>query len=92
MSQIIKQSKSDHKGKAIASFVLGMISIMLLILKLMIYYRAEGYIFYLIAFLTAIFGLILGMMSLESTKRNFAIVGIVLCLIGLLVPLYSYFI
>lgn len=33
-------------------------------------------------------GLILGIMGLKSTKRNFAIVGIILCIIGLLPVLF----
>ena len=41
--------------------------------------------------LLGIIGLILGIFGLKSAKRNFAIAGIILCSIGLLVPLYYFF-
>jgi len=43
------------------------------------------------ALLSGIAGLILGIFGLKSPKNNFAIVGIILCLIGLIVPLYYFF-
>lgn len=45
---------------------------------------------FFIALISAILGLIFGIMGLKSTKRNFAIAGIVLSIIGLLVPLYYF--
>ena len=103
-NQNIQQSKTDHKGKAIVSLVLGVISITpFIILKLMIYLGGKGiiaisgelsvygagYVFYLIAPAVGLVGLILGILGLKSTKKNFAIAGIVLCVIALLVLLIS---
>jgi hypothetical protein len=40
--------------------------------------------------LFAFLGLIFGILGLKSTKKKFAIAGIILCLIGLIVPLYYF--
>lgn len=95
--------RSDPKDKAVVSLILGIISgtfviIPVIIVELlsrlgmlpMITIPQGRFIFYLAAPLIAIVGLILGILSLESTKRNFAIVGIVLCIIGLVVPILYF--
>lgn len=46
-----------------------------------------AYPFYGMSILTAIIGIILGIVGLKSTKRKFAITGIVLCVSGLLLSL-----
>ena len=49
----------------------------------------------LLSFATGVLGLIglvLGIMGVKSTKRNFAIAGIILCTIGLLILLAGYYI
>jgi len=101
MNQTIQQSKFDPKGKAITALILGIISgfpiITFVLLVEFLHFIPPmtpmpilNVIFFPILPLIAIVGLIFGILSLKSTKRNFAIVGIVLCLIGLLVPLYYF--
>jgi hypothetical protein len=45
---------------------------------------------FFISLFVAILGLIFGILGLKSTKKKFAIAGIILCLIGLIVPLYYF--
>jgi len=45
---------------------------------------------YLFIPLIGIAGIILGILGLKSTKKKFAIAGIILCLIGLIVSLYYF--
>jgi hypothetical protein len=49
-----------------------------------------AFLIYLFIPLIGIIGIIFGILGLKSTKKKFAIVGIVLCLIGLIVPLYYF--
>jgi len=98
INQVKRQSKINSKGKAITSLVLGIISMgPFIIAKLLIIIAPIPQLgpivstfFFQIGPLIAIIGLVLGIMGLKSTKRNFAIAGIILCLIGLLVPLYYF--
>lgn len=97
MNQITQQPKFDPKRKAIASLIFGIISIspnifLPLLADIIPFAIAPllGFYLFLIIFLFAIIGLVFGILGLKSTKRNFAIAGIVLCLIGLLVPLYYF--
>jgi len=46
----------------------------------------------IISFGSGIIGLILGIMGLKSTKKNFATAGIILCLIGLIIPIVYFLI
>ena len=48
------------------------------------------FILFFISIFSAITGIILGVQGLKSTKRKFAIAGIIFCLIGLLIPLYYF--
>lgn len=96
-NQTLQQSKSDSEGKAIISLILGVISIspnifLPLLADIIPFAIAPmiGFYLFLIISLIALIGLISGILGLKSTKRNFAIAGIVLCLIGLLVPLYYF--
>jgi len=104
-NQINQQSNPDPKRKAIASLVLGIISVGLLLLLYGIIgatiilgiMEMSGMGVFLMsllfgALLSALVGLILGILSLKSTKRNFAIAGIILSAIGLLVLLYYFLI
>jgi len=45
-----------------------------------------AFLIYLFIPLIGIMGIIFGILGLKSTKKKFAIAGIVLCLIGLIVP------
>lgn len=97
-NQTIQPAKSNSKGKAIISLVLGIISISpLIIAKVLIIVvpipqlgPIVNTLFFQIGPLFAIIGLMLGIMGFKSSKRNFAIAGIMLCVIGLLVPLYYF--
>ena len=102
----LDQPKPDPKAKAIASFILGIISLVPLLvllpfilriipsyyfqsdealypqLRLVLLLAGDGVL--TIGPITGLIGLILGVMGLKSTKRNFAIAGIALSIIALL--------
>lgn len=71
----VPQTK-DRSGLAIASLVLGCISILTWIIPLL------GYP-------TTIVGLILGILGLKSSKKGMAVAGIILCAIFLVVTLLN---
>jgi hypothetical protein len=92
-----QSKKEDQKGKAIASLILGILSILPLIGRFFVIYwiktiPAGELLTHLLvrAPLLASLGLIFGVLGLKSTKKKFAIAGIILCLIGLIVPLYYF--
>lgn len=96
-NQITQSPKSNSKGKAVASLVLGVISMTLGLMPEVFLFlgmnpMAPSPILNIVFLLpiVALFGVILGILGLKSTKRNFAIVGIVLCIIGLLVPIIFF--
>jgi len=101
-NQIGQKLNPVLEGKAIVSLILGIISgisILAIILLIELLTRLERlpmsmplaeFIFYGIAPFIGIIGIVFGISGLKSTKRKFAIVGIILCLIGLLVPLYYF--
>lgn len=103
-NQNIYQSKFNSKRKifAVASLLLGIISgifiiIPIILVELLSYLEKlpmaiplAEFVFFQITPLITIIGLILGIMGAKSTKRKFAIAGIILCVIGLLVPLYYF--
>jgi len=86
-----QQSKPDPKGKAIASLIFGVISIIGLYLMYSIvpmrfivsFRNPESFIFPVIAIILPLIGLVLGIRGLKSTKRVFALAGIVLSVISL---------
>ncbi len=97
MNQNIQQAKSDQKGKAITSLMVGIITGILIVIRIVLPSLALApgpsvlalfaiIITWLIPFFSLI-GLILGITGLKSTKRNFAIIGILLSVVGLLAPL-----
>ena len=96
-NSINQQSEPDSKRKAIFSLILGLISLILGLFPLLFLFlgmnpMAPSRILNIVFLLpiTILVGLIFGIMGLKSTKRNFAIIGIVLSVIGLLVPLYYF--
>ena len=100
MSNQIKQS-SNHNStwKAFTSLILGILSGILIITpftillpfgELMELGPVIAFVEFKIVPLLALIGLIFGILGLKSPKNNFAIVGIILCLIGLIVPLYYF--
>ncbi len=88
-NQVHQQLKFDPKGKAIASLLLGSIGVVLPFLFLIMSWTTYSYpilwapIFSPVELVIIIIGLILGNMGLKSTKRNFALLGIIMCLVGL---------
>jgi len=105
-NQMTQPTKTDPKGKAVASLILGIIGsipTILLVLGIiapyiiMALYTMPLLIILLgwlrkISFILLLLGLFLGISGLQSTKRNFAIAGITLCIIGLLVPIIYFLI
>ncbi len=92
-NQTTQQSTLNAKGKATASLILGIVSVILLIsIRLIPMALASfgSFVVGIILPLIAIIGLILGVLGLKSTKRNFAIAGVVLCAIGLSYPIYRF--
>ena len=89
-------SKPDPKGKAIASFVLGIISVGILVLLVrFISLNKASYDIIILGLslllaVSGIIGLISGIKGLKSTKGIFAIIGIILCIVGLLVCLWVF--
>jgi len=91
--QINQHSKLDPKEKAIVSLVLGIVSVILLMsirLIPMALASLGSFVVGVLLPLISIAGLILGVIGLKSTKKNFAITGIVLCLISLSYPIYRF--
>jgi hypothetical protein len=89
--------KFNPQGEAITSLILGIVSTLPLIGRIFVIYwikaiPAGELLAHLLTRtpLIAFLGLILGILGLKSTKKKFAIAGIVLCLIGLIVPLYYF--
>jgi hypothetical protein len=91
--------------KAVISLILGIVSEGLLISIILItqivspittlgllemFGGLVAFLIYLFIPLIGIMGIIFGILGLKSTKKKFAIAGIVLCLIGLIVPLYYF--
>jgi hypothetical protein len=96
--QTDQYSKFDSKGKAVTSLILGIISIIpgMIVyfapgLQMVNFWRIIGIILWIILPFVALIGVILGIMALKSTKRNVAIAGIVLCGIGLIMPIIYIF-
>lgn len=100
-NQINQPARSDSKRKAVASLVLGVISVGLLLLLYGIIgatiilgiMEMSGMGVFLMsllfsALLSALVGVILGILGLKSTKRNFAIAGIILSVISLSFSVY----
>lgn len=93
-----QQPKPDPKGKAIASFWLGIITVILSLgfsLDFMLDFLSTGYLrasmFYVLpALIIGITGLILGRRGLKSSKRATARNGIILCIIGLIYVIISF--
>lgn len=84
-NQTNQQSKSDPKGKAIASVILGVISIVFItIIYIFPTGVSIGRRIYGI-FLIALIGLVCGIEGLRSTRKGLAIFGIMICIISLII-------
>lgn len=101
MKNQIQQPKLDLKGNAIMSLALGTISFFpyIIILFLAFYWISPmgpniptymSFIFFSFFPLISILGLILGIKGLQSSKKFFAILGIILCSISLLLRLILF--
>lgn len=90
---IVQQSAPNAKIKATTSLILGIVSMILLISIRFIPMALASFGSFVVGIaipLISIIGLILGVLGLKSTKRNFAIVGIILCAISLSYPIYRF--
>jgi len=92
--KINHQIKHNQRGKAIGSLILGIINVTIgilpgLFLLLGMNPMAPSPILNIVFLLPllAFIGFFLGIKGLKSTKRNCAIVGIILCGISVLLPL-----
>ncbi len=96
--------KSYPKGKSVVSLVLGIVSMItgIGIIYIPIFnsgpsifidyiYKYGLNIFLLFNLLISITGIIFGKISLKSTQKRLSIIGIVLCIIGLLGAVFFYF-
>lgn len=92
----------DLKGKAVASFIIGIIGISPQILTWLFdgidfFFEIPSIIWYLLfylgraSFLFGIVAIILGVMGIKSSKRNYSIAGIILGFIALLSPIMSVY-
>lgn len=101
INKMTQQFKPNHARKSIISLIFGVIGIStMIIVQLMrdflykfIPFSIAPLIGFILWFATSVvmaLGLILGIVGLKSTKRSFAIVGIIVCLIGLLAPLIYF--
>lgn len=77
---------SDRKGLATASLVLGIVGIVAMFINISIGSSSVHFISSLgiISIPALIIGLILGVFGIKSSKKKFAIAGIVLCVVGLI--------
>jgi cation transport ATPase len=105
--QSAQKSESNPKEKAIASLILGIISVILAMLIfvggvveiILLRYPSyawwtwisgiatiiiQGGFFFLMELIIIIAGLISGVLGLKSTRKNFAMKGIILCVISLI--------
>jgi hypothetical protein len=98
-NQVDFQFKFNQKAKALISLILGIVSsipviysVIINLFNIPISMEESASIGFILSKepLLAVIGLILGILGLKSTKKKFAIAGIVLCLIGLIVPLYYF--
>lgn len=91
-NQIITQSKSDRKLKAIISLILGFISLASGKKVIYIYatYEWAGGWILLLYFIIPLLGIILGKIGLNSTKKGLAVLGIILSAAGLLGTIFLY--
>ena len=74
---IVTPQSPDRQGPAIASFVLGVLNLLTWCIPV-------------IGFFMAVAGIITGIFGIKSTKRGFAIAGIVLSTIGMILSLIAF--
>ncbi len=79
-NQVTKESKSNHKNKAITSLILGILSTIPIIILFSRSFLPTK-LFFLSLF--SIVGIVFGVKGLKSTKKNIAIAGIIFSTIGL---------
>ncbi|MFC1629634.1 hypothetical protein ACFL11_00170 [Patescibacteria group bacterium] len=98
-NRITQSLKQNPEGKAIISLVLGVVSMIVgwiwilpsSLLQILVGTSGTLSVYFVISFLIPFSGVILGMIGLKSTKKSLAIIGIVLCAIGLLSTLFFFF-
>ncbi len=106
-NQTIQKSNFDPKRKAVVSLVFGLISVIPVVMLLIAFIspwevlRIFAYLFivfpsYILGLIFAILSLIFGIMGLKSSKKKFAVAGIIfstinLILLGITIYIYNYF-
>jgi len=88
--EINQKIKARPPWQAIASLVLGIISILAMVSILSIHASPTRWLF--IGWLFAIVGFIFGIMGLKYARNQLAIAGIVLSVIGFVANVYLYYI
>ena len=96
INQIINQPKTDQKWKAIGSLIAGIISIIPILQALSSGGIPRGFVWVpkemmLLGFFSIV-GVILGIKGLKSTKKKFAIGGIVVSIFSLLVWIFILYV
>lgn len=79
--QMEEQKESDHveiDGKALASFLVGIASLVFVWVPI-------------IPYITAIIGIVFGFLSINSTNRGFSVTGIILSIVTLLLKVAFWF-
>jgi hypothetical protein len=89
MENNLTTQKSNPKGKAPVSLVLGIISLVFSVLALYFPMSGVSIIILFGAFFIAFLGLILGIIGLRS-KKKLALLGIILCISTLVLILNSF--
>lgn len=74
---IVTPQSPDRQGAAIASFVLGVLNLL-------------SWCIPFVGFFMALAGIITGIFGIKSTKRGFAIAGIVLSAVGMILSLAAF--
>ena len=81
---IVQQPKRNLKGKAIASLIIGIITNIFNIFALLSPMSGISVVNLFSVFFLALVGVVLGVGGLQSTNKNLAITGIILCIIALI--------
>lgn len=85
------KNQNNQKLKVFFSLILGFVSIIFPIILNKIFHDIIPS-FLMINLLISLIGVVIGMISLKSQLKIFAIIGIILCIMGLLETFFFYFI
>lgn len=90
MDQKIQTNQKDKKDKAVWSLILGIVCIVFYVIAFFLANKNINMALFTIllftpplVFILQVVGLILGIMGIHSSKKTVAIIGMILCIIGL---------